>query len=73
MNACSTTITIPKIISVKEAMEIFGIGRPTLDEAIQRMELTAYKPNGKKYLLDAIEVFDWIKTKKYDSGFIAHS
>jgi excisionase family DNA binding protein len=69
MNACSTTVTIPKIISIKEAMAIFEIGRASLDEAIQKMELTAYRPNGKKYLLDAEEVFQWIKGKKYQSGY----
>lgn len=63
------TITISKILSIPEAMKIFGIGRPTIDEAIQSSELNTYRPNGRKYLLDAVEVYTWIKSKKYNSGY----
>lgn len=62
-------VTIPRILTIKETMEIFGIGRASIDEAIQKEELPAYRPNRKKYLLDATEVFAWIKTKRYSSGY----
>ena len=63
------TVTIPKIIGIPEAMKIFGIGRPSIDEAIQNSELKTYRPNGRKFLLDAMEVLEWIKSKKYESGY----
>lgn len=69
INACSTYVTIPHIITIQQAMDLFEIGRTTIDSAIQSMELPAYKPNGKKYLLDAEEVFNWIKSKRYSSGY----
>lgn len=70
MNACSTMVTVPRILTIKETMKIFEIGRASIDEAIQKEELTAYRPNGRKYLLDANEVLEWIKKKKYHSGYI---
>lgn len=69
MTPCSTTVTIPRILSIKEAMKIFGMGRPTIDAGIQSGELPAYRPNMKQYLLDATEVLEWIKKRKYDSGY----
>lgn len=50
-------------LKIKEAATIYGIGRTLLYEAIHKGELKAYKPNGRDFLLKAIEIEKWIESK----------
>jgi excisionase family DNA binding protein len=52
-------------LKVREAAEIFGIGRNLLYEAIKKRELKAYRPNCRDFLLKAAEIEQWIETKVY--------
>lgn len=53
-------------IKVREAAEIFGIGRNLLYEAIKKKELRAYRPNCRDFLLKASEIEAWIESKVYE-------
>lgn len=59
------TITIPKMLTLKQAADYFGIGRNTLYKAIHTEELKAYLPNGRDFLLKADEVAEWICKCRY--------
>lgn len=53
-------ITLPAMLTVKQAAEKFNIGRNRLYKAIQIGELRSYIPNQRDYLLKADEVEKWI-------------
>ena len=50
-------------LKIKEAAELFGIGKASLYNAIHNHELKAYKPNGRDFLLKVSEVELWIESK----------
>lgn len=48
-------------IKVREAVQLFGIGKNNFYNAIHSGELKAYKPNGRDFLLKVSEVEKWIE------------
>ena len=50
-------------IKTKEVVELYGLGRALLYEAIRNKELKAYKPNGRDYLFKVEELEKWIESK----------
>lgn len=52
---------IKNFLKIREAAELYGIGKNTLYEAIKQKELKAYKPNKRDYLLKVTELEGWIE------------
>lgn len=50
-------------IKIREAVQLFGIGKNNFYNAIHTGELKAYRPNGRDYLLKVIEIEKWIESK----------
>ena len=52
---------IKTFLKVREAVELYGVGRNCIYNAIHRGELRAYKPNGRDYLHKTSEIEAWIE------------
>lgn len=52
-------------IKIKEAVQLYGIGKDNFYNAIHDKELRAYKPNGRVFLLKVTEIEQWIESKVY--------
>lgn len=50
-------------IKIKEAVELYGIGKNIFYNAIHSGELKAYRPNGRDFLLKVSEIERWIESK----------
>ncbi len=61
------TMTMPKMLTMRQAADYFGVGRNTLYKAIHAEQLKAYLPNGRDFLLKADEVAAWIETCRYSA------
>lgn len=52
---------VKTFLKVREAVELYGVGRDRIYSAIHNGELRAYKPNGRDYLLKTSEIEAWIE------------
>lgn len=51
-------------IKIKEAVQLYGIGKEIFYKAIHSGELKAYIPNGRDFLVKVTEVESWIESKR---------
>lgn len=56
-------IVMKNFIKVREAVEVYGIGKDNFYNAIHSGDLRAYKPNGRDFLLKVTEIEQWIESK----------
>jgi len=61
------TVEVPIMLSVKEASKIYekGPGTKTIYDAIASGELKCYRPNGRDFLIKAVDFTAWIETKRF--------
>ncbi|WP_407652297.1 excisionase family DNA-binding protein [Acetivibrio straminisolvens] len=52
---------IKTFLKVREAVELYGVGRDRIYSAIHNRELRAYKPNGRDFLIKVSELEAWIE------------
>jgi excisionase family DNA binding protein len=51
-------------LKVKEAVQLYRIGKEVFYRAIHTGELKAYIPNGRDFLLKVTEIESWIESKR---------
>jgi excisionase family DNA binding protein len=54
-----------QFLKIKEASEVYNVGSNQLRRAIHSGELRACKPNCRDYILNVLDVAEWVKTYEY--------
>jgi excisionase family DNA binding protein len=54
-------------LKIKEAVQLYGIGKEVFYRAIHFGELKAYIPNGRDFLLKVTEIESWIESKRLNT------